>query len=68
MKGDQYYPPYTIKGDGWTARVHRPILTESYELETIGTMDYLRGMGIALVFLAAGIERRKRWKKKKRFE
>ena len=35
-------------------------VTESYELETIGTMDYLRGMGIALVFLAAGIERRKR--------
>lgn len=43
-------------------------VTESYELETIGTMDYLRGMGMALVFLAAGIERRKRWKKKKRFE
>lgn len=27
VKGDKYYPPYTIKGDGWVARVHRPILT-----------------------------------------
>lgn len=28
MKGDEYYPPYVIKGDGWVARVHRPILTQ----------------------------------------
>lgn len=24
---DEYYPPYTISGKGWTARIYRPILT-----------------------------------------
>ena len=43
-------------------------VTESYQLETINTIDYLRGMGVSLVMLAAGKERKKRWTKKRRSE